>query len=165
MKSSFRPCLMEMNWLLENFNNWPISDYLNQFLLLTVFILCLLASSFGSHFISDPYLERSAVPCRLGHQLSRNWRTAGVEDGVLDGTEWLEYVRKSSSISCSDIYGLCLKGKVSTLFEFWQSRRSNSENWFGSGWAVKLRGALCKTNLILSSPGLSMGGVDPLIDD
>lgn len=32
-------------------------------------------------------------------------------------------------------------------------------------WAVKLRGASCNTNLILSSQGLSTGGVDPLIDD
>ncbi len=30
---------------------------------------------------------------------------------------------------------------------------------------LKLRGALCKMNLILSSLRLSMGGVDPLIDD
>lgn len=31
--------------------------------------------------------------------------------------------------------------------------------------AVKLRGALCKMNLILSFPRLPMRGVDPLIDD
>lgn len=34
---------------------------------------------------------------------------------------------------------------------FWQSSRLNGENWFNFGWAVKLRGALCKMNLILST--------------
>lgn len=73
--------------------------------------------------------------------------------------------QQSFYISCSDIYGLCLTGEACTLFWFWQSRRSNSENWLGFGCAVKLRGALCKMNPILRSLRLSMGGVDPLIDD
>lgn len=80
--------------------------------------LCFLASSFGSHSISNPYLERSAAPCRLGRQLSRYYRTSGVEDGALDGTERLERASVSPSISCSDIYGQSLKEKGGYLLEF-----------------------------------------------
>lgn len=63
------------------------------------------------------------------------------------------------------IYGMRLKGKVSMCLEFWQRRRSRGENWSDFGWALKLRVAFCKVNLILFSLRLSIGGADPLIDD
>lgn len=59
---------------------------------LTVLILCVLALSFWLPLHHDPYWEGSAVSCRLGCQLSRPKRSAGVEDVALVGTEWLENI-------------------------------------------------------------------------
>lgn len=94
------------------------------------------------------------MSCRSGHQLDHYQRSAGVEDGVLDSTEWLLwYVQPTHHRDFAH------------MITFWQRRKSNCENRFGLGWAVKLRGALYKMNLSLSSLRLSMRGVDLLIDD
>lgn len=47
----------------------------------------------------------------------------------------------------------------------WQRRRSRGQNWSDFGWALKLRVAFCKVNLILCSLRLSIRGADPHIDD
>lgn len=99
---------------------------------LTVFILCVLALSFWLPLHHDPYWEGSAVSCRLGCQLSC-W--SGICCARWHWMTWKYHY--SSSSSCSDIYGLCLKGKAPTLFEFWQSRRSRSRNWLDLGSEVE----------------------------